>query len=70
MSDSTQFGLTDKQLSVVEFSWMDVEDIAEELNMGTRNVRYHLDQARNKLGLSTKRELALWARERGLLRLN
>lgn len=63
------FGLTDKQLEVVQLSWMDVEDIADELGLSIRNTRWHLDQSRARLGLDSKRELAMWARERGILRL-
>ena len=63
------FGLSDRQLEVVQYAWMDVEDIANELGLSVRNTRWHLDQARARLGLFSKRELAMWARERGILRL-
>ena len=41
-------------------------EIAEALVLGERTIETHVSNALNKLGLSSRRELARWAADHGL----
>lgn len=61
-------GLTSRELEVVRWlakGWDD-RRIAQELHISEHTVRFHLRNIRDKIGVQTRTEAAVWAIRRGL----
>ena len=58
----TAHGLTDRERQVLDMAirGLTAKQIGERLYIGRRTVETHLDRARDKLGVRTKRELIAW----------
>jgi DNA-binding NarL/FixJ family response regulator len=63
------FGLTDRQLEIIEkvVRGLTNREIAHSLTISEETVKHHLTQIFNKTGVSTRLELALMATQRGLV---
>ena len=63
------FGLTERQREIVQgvVRGLNNREIAAQLGISEHTAKHHLTQAFNKVGVSTRLELALLAREHGLV---
>ncbi len=63
------WGLTERELQVVELigHCMTYVEIAEELGLAYETIKTYAGRVRKKLGFNSKVQIALWAKEKGLI---
>ena len=70
LAQESPMSLTDRELEVVKgvARFLTNEEIAKELDIVPKTVEYHLVNIRAKLGMPSRREVARWAWQNGLVK--